>query len=134
MPQEDNVIVAIDWIGILSASLTPTIAVAALILGILQYRLAKQRRNDDLFDRRYAFYDRLRTIWLSTGTGAPDGHDPSVDVLDLVPLAEEASFLFGQDIVDHVLSLEGPGHSGHPDFPNDDFIAPFRKYLSFDER
>lgn len=129
MPQGDDVIVAIDWIGILSASLTPTIAVAALILGVLQYRLAKQRRKDDLFDKRYAFYNNLRRIWLSTGTGAGPDEKPWIDYEDLIPFAIEAEFLFGKDISDHVMALDQQEHNGHPDFPNEGFIQPFRKYL-----
>lgn len=106
------------------------IAVAALFLGIQNYRLARRRRNDDLFDRRYAFYQRIRSIWLRTGTGAGPEDDPFIDPLDLIPIAEEAEFLFGADIAKHILTLNTGGHSGYPDFPEEDFIAPFRKYLS----
>jgi len=119
------------WVNILVALLTPTVAVVALILGIFNYRLAARRRRDDLFDRRYKFYERVRSIWLSTGTGAADGQRPWLDIDDLLPLAEEADSLFGNDIAKHILSLADRQHSGHGVFMEHDFVAPFRKYLAF---
>ncbi len=119
-----------NWVDVLSALLTPTIALAAVVLGFLQYRLAKQRRKDDLFDRRYAFYESVRKMWMNTGVNAPPNTDPDLDVLDLVTLAYEAEFLFGEDISQHILSLGGRGHEGHPFFPNEDFVKPFKRYLN----
>jgi hypothetical protein len=48
---------------------------------------------------------------------------------DVVPIAEEARLLFGEDIERHILSLEGKEHSGSPFFPNQDFTSPFENYL-----
>lgn len=42
-----------DWIDILAALLTPTIALFALYLGFQNFRLARRRRQDELFDKRY---------------------------------------------------------------------------------
>ena len=114
------------WVNITSALLAPTIAIVALFLGVLNYRLSARRRRDDLFDRRYRFYQQVRDAWLSTA-------DPSTrppDIEDWIPIAEEASFLFGSDIADHLVSLDGRKHSGSPFFPNDNFVEPFRKYLT----
>lgn len=44
-----------NWIQILSALLTPTIAVAGIAIGMLNYLHARRKRKDDLFDRRYEF-------------------------------------------------------------------------------
>lgn len=106
------------------------VALAGAVIATAQYRLAERRRKDELFDRRYAFYQRLRAAWLETGTGASPDQDPSVDILDLTSFAEEASFLFGRDIADHIYSLAGPGHQGVPWVPDESFIEPFRKYLA----
>lgn len=117
------------WISLLSALLTPAIAIAGILIAVLNYQHVRQKRKDDLFDRRYAFYERVRSMWLSTGTGAGLDEDPEIDIESLIPIAEEAQFLFGKDIADHILSLDRKGHSGSPFFPNDDFVKPFEKYL-----
>lgn len=122
-----------SWVGVLSALLTPMIGIVGLALGIYNYWLALRRRRDELFDRRYQFYQRVRSMWLKTGNGARPGQRDWLDMEELIPIADEAEFLFGQDISQHIVSLAEPPfsgrHSGHPDFPNDDFVDPFRKYL-----
>lgn len=120
------------WIAIGAAILSPVVAVAGLGFALGNFQLAKRRRNDELFDRRYEFYQRLRSMWLRTGRAAPPGHDPEVYTEDLIPIAEEARFLFGEEIADHVLGLVGKGHQGHPDFPDEWFVKPFRPYLSLE--
>jgi len=50
---------------------------------------------------------------------------------DWFPLAEEAGFLFGEDIERHISSLADKKVEGSPFFPNEWFVAPFRKYLRF---
>jgi hypothetical protein len=119
------------WIQLLSAALTPMVAIAGITLATLNYLHSRRRRKDELFDRRHAFYLRVRKMWLSTGTGAPPGEDPEVYLEDLIPIAEEARLLFGDDIEKHILSLAGSGHTGSPFFPNGDFTEPFEKYLRF---
>jgi len=118
-----------ELVTIFAALLTPTIAIAGVILAILGYRLQQRRRQDDLFDRRYAFYQRVRSWWLQTGNGAPPGEDPSIDETDLIPIAEEAELLFGKDIADHIMGLDHAGHMGSPFFPSSDFTKPFARYL-----
>jgi hypothetical protein len=110
------------WINVPSIA----ISVAACYISYLAFNLAKKRREDDLFDRRYEFYKSVRDAWLSTA-------DPETGprfIEDWIPIAEEASFLFGSDIEDHLVSLDGRRHNGSPSFPNEDFVEPFRKYLT----
>jgi hypothetical protein len=121
-----------SWITLAAAALSPIIAIAGVAFAHGNIRLARRRRDDELFDRRYEFYQRLRSMWLQTGNGAPHDSDPSVDIEDLIPIAEEAGFLFDDAIAQHVLSLAGDGHSGHPDFPDEWFVTPFRPYLSLE--
>ncbi|MGH7510772.1 MAG: hypothetical protein ACREMZ_15055 [Gemmatimonadales bacterium] len=118
-----------SWVQLLSALLTPTIAVLGAVLAVLNHLHLRRKRKDDLFDRRYAFYKRVRDWWLTTGTGAAPDTDPDVDTEDLIPIAEEAEFLFGKDVGKHILSLDRSGHSGSPFFPNSDFTGPFEKHL-----
>jgi len=112
------------------AAIGAVTGVVALSLNLFQYLLAVKRRKDDLFDRRYEFYRQVRSMWLKTGNGAPPGQQSWLDIEDLIPVSEEASFLFGQDIAQHICSLADKGHNGSPFFPDDDFVKPFRKYLS----
>jgi hypothetical protein len=113
----------------LAALLTPAIAIAGIVIGALNYLHARRKRQDDLIDRRYEFYKRVRDWWLTTGTGAAPESDPIVRLEDVVPIAEEARLLFGKDVEQQILSLEGKGHSGSPFFPNQDFTKPFERCL-----
>jgi hypothetical protein len=117
------------WIQWFQGLLTPAIAIAGAWVAVASHRLARRKRKDDLFDRRYEFYKRVRDWWLSTA--APEA--PVVDVEDVFPLTEEAGFLFGKDIAQHILSLEGKRHPGSPFFPDDEFTKPFLKYLRFED-
>ncbi len=116
-----------NWIAISAALLTPTIAIAGTVIAFLQWKTNHLKRKNELFDRRYDFYQKLREWWLATAMP-----EFEFDIQDLIPLAEEAGFLFGDDISKHILSLEGKSHSGSPFFPNDDFSSPFRKYLKLE--
>ena len=92
-----------NWINVLSALLTPTIAIAGSVIAWLQYRTNSQKRKND--------------------------NCRPHDVEDLIPVAMEARMLFGKDIAQHIISLENKAHKGSPFFPDDDFIKPFMKYL-----
>lgn len=115
-----------DLVDILSAWLTPIVAIIGVIIASVQVWLAFKKRKDDLFERRYDFYQKLENMWLATR----DYENPSYpDVEDLIPWASRAEFLFGGDIADHILTLEEKHHNGSPYFPDDDFVKPFKKYL-----
>ena len=116
------------WIDILTALLTPMLAVFAALIAYLQWRTNELKRKNDYFDRRYNFYKRIESMWLSSST------DEQLSIFgfeteDLIPMAEEADLLFGKDVAKHIISLSGKHHDGSPFFTNDDFSKPFRKYL-----
>ncbi len=50
------------WVTILSALLTPTIAVLAAVIASLQWRTARNKLKLDLFDRRYAVYESVNGL------------------------------------------------------------------------
>lgn len=107
------------------------LTVVTTIVGILgvfftwiQIHLAKLKRKDDLFNLRYEFYESTSQMWISTC----NLEIPELDIVDLIPIAEKASFLFGKDISKHILSLENK-RAGNPFFPDEDFSKPFFKYL-----
>ena len=103
---------------------TTIIAVFGLLFTWFQFVLAKKKRKDDLFNLRYEFYKNISKIWVSTC----NPETPPLDIIDLIPLAEKASFLFGKDISAHIISLENKT-STNPFFPDGDFSKPFVKYL-----
>ena len=90
----------------------------------MQWRTSERHRQNDLFDKRYELYMRIRSTYLGQHDGQP------LDIEDWIPLAEEANFLFGEDIRKHVLSLNDKEVSGSPFFPDDWFVRPFAKYLT----
>lgn len=115
-----------DWVDYLSALLTPTIAIVAAVITYLQWRTNELKRKQELFDRRYAFYQRLRAIYLSI----PHLEIPINDN-DLSDLAEEAQFLFGLEVAKHIVEIERrkiPEQVVHG-LVDDWFIEPFKKYL-----
>lgn len=114
------------WIDLSAAVLTPVVAILGIVFTIRQYQLDCKKRKDELFDRRYAFYQKLREAWLSTH---PQGNEQDPTLEDWIPFAEEAGFIFGKDIQEHILSLADRHHDGSTFFPNEDFAKPFRKYL-----
>lgn len=114
-----------NWIKILSALLTPTIAIAGLTIAWLQYRTNDQKRKNELFDRRYDFYKSIEEVWLSTH----DVANRTLSIEDLIPFASEAEILFDKNVAEHILSLEHKRHEGSPLFSDVDFSRPFLKYL-----
>lgn len=120
-------------ISLCCAVISTTIAASVALLTFANYKLAKRRRKDELFDRRYKLYQEVRALWLATGGDTPEEHQIDLDVDCIMPVAEEAGFLFGDDVVKHIYSLSGKRHRGRLGFPEDDFIEPFKKYLKFED-
>ncbi len=58
-----------DWIDILSALLTPFIAIAAIGIAVLQWKINRNRLKHELFDRRYEQYKSV-TKFLGSIMGA----------------------------------------------------------------
>ena len=106
---------------------TGSLAIIGTLITILQFRLARKKRKDDLFKLRYEFYKKISRGWLETS----NKDNPPWDVIDLIPASQEAYFLFGEDIRKHILSLDNE-RASHDQFPEDDFNAPFDKYLKLD--
>lgn len=113
-----------NLINVLSAWLAPILAIVVITTSIMQYILAAKKRKDDLFDKRYNFYKKAEKVWLSSF----NEDNPPMDIIDLLPLASEATFLFGKEVSKHIISFEGKKCT-HPWFADDDFAKPFYKYL-----
>ncbi|RNA61483.1 hypothetical protein D1631_05820 [Chryseobacterium nematophagum] len=120
-------------ITIFSALLTPTVAVIGIYIGVLNYKLQIRKRKDDLFDRRYKFLKEFESFWKTTGAENKGAKIHSLEWDDVEPFAQEAYYLFGKEIADHLRSYVGK--SFDQDFkwvPDYELAKPFNKYLCFE--
>jgi hypothetical protein len=108
------------WVQALNALLIPFIAVVGTIIGWLQWRTNERKRKQDLFDKRFALYLKAvsyyEEVWSDRAGSSPD--------YDFKTLYVEASFLFGQDVVDHLKTM-----TREKKFDIDWFAEPFRRYM-----
>jgi hypothetical protein len=51
-----------SWVTILSALLTPTIAIAGAAIAGLQWRTAEKKRKQELFDKRFAVFESAKGL------------------------------------------------------------------------
>ena len=113
------------WVLIVNALALPLIALIAAAIGFLQWRTAELKRKQDLYDKRYAFFEKIWKMYCRVY------HDQNAGPLfgdDLLEYEHEASFLFGDDIFRHLTEI--PKHQDLSFHEYEWFIKPFRKYLS----
>lgn len=129
--------VKIDFVTVLSAWLTPTVAIVGLIFAGLQCWLAFKKRKDDLFNKRWDFYCKAKKQFISEFFDLIGGKE--IGTLEksvknwIDHYADEARFLFGPDIESHVRSLPDKivkKKEGNVfEDPVRTFRKPFEKYL-----
>lgn len=107
-------------VEILSALLTPTIAIAGGIIAWLQWQTNERKRTQELFDRRYEFYKRA----LGAYEEFHSDKNGSTEPWEFDYFYTEAGFLFGDDIVDHLKNF-----GSNPKRNLAWFARPFSKYL-----
>jgi hypothetical protein len=123
-----------DIVSLFAASLSPIVAIIAIYIGIKNYKLAERKRKDDLFDRRYKFLKDFEKAWKTTGSESMGATRASLEWDDLEYFAQEAYYLFGKDIADHIRSYEGKSYDQIlPWVPDSELAKPFNKYLCFEE-
>ena len=83
-----------DWVDILSALLTPTIAIVAVVIGFLQWHLHRAKLRYELFDKRYAVFDEIKTF-LKLNIQNPCLSD--TQCLEFLHETKGAGFLFSED-------------------------------------
>jgi len=93
----------INWIQILQALLTPTIGTIAAYVAWQQYRLAKQKHDIEIFNRRMQIY-KITIAFLAKceKTYSISEDDFYVWLRDIA----EAEFLFGKEILDLIEDIE----------------------------
>ena len=62
-----------QWVDVLSALLTPTIAFLGIFIAFRQWRLARENFKEKLFDRRFELYNLAIDLYLETYLGDPKG-------------------------------------------------------------
>ena len=100
---------------------TVWIAIAVAIIAFMQWRTAEKKRKQELFDKRYFFYNNVFQLFYQKQT-----QNKNVTVEDLLPYANEAMFLFDKKLSDHVMSIM---QYSKKDLNYDWFNKPFLKYL-----
>lgn len=112
------------WPEILSALLTPTIAIIAVYIAWQQWRTAEGKRKQDLFDKRYKFYT---SIWETYSSSIIIPNAQPLEKTDFLDSTHEAELLFGKDIVEHIFKIPDQQKKSVLDY--DWFIKPFKKYM-----
>lgn len=121
-------------ITITAACLTPTVALIGIFIGTKTYKLALRKRKDELFDRRYQFLKDFEKLWKTTGLESEGATRMYLEWDDIAPFAQEAYYLFGKDIANHLKSYEGKSFDQHfPWVPDSELAKPFVKYLCFEK-
>ncbi len=93
-----------DWIDILSALLTPTIAIFALGIAGFQLWLANTKLKHELFERRYSVYDAIQKF---IGETLSKGNSTEEMQREFLNKTNSAKFLFGSKYADFIEEVWG---------------------------
>lgn len=100
---------------------TSIIALAIVILTFMQWKTSHKQRKQDLFDKRYALYEQIFGLFYQKQM-----KNKKIEIDDVLPYANEATFLFDDEVSKHVLGLISYGGTG---LDCDWFNKPFEKYM-----
>jgi len=114
-----------NTIDLLTALLTPTIALIAVYIAWQQWRTAEMKRKQNLFEKRYAFFQQMWHFYAGHIQN-PEKVPPTFEE-DLIDYVHEAEFLFGDDIIKHIFQI--PKNQGKQSLDYDWFSKPFKKYM-----
>lgn len=94
-----SVLLGKSWIAVLTALLTPMIAIAGIGIGITQTWINKKRLQHELFEKRIKLYEVITThIANGVCAGTFSYEEATVFLRD----TKHARFIFGKDIADFV--------------------------------
>jgi len=83
-------------IDVLTALLTPTVAILGIYIAIQQYRLAKEKHRIEIYDRRMKIYAATLELIRNTNRNADISEDAYYKFEEGIA---EAEFLFGKEVV-----------------------------------
>jgi hypothetical protein len=122
------------WAQWFAALAVPIAAVFGVVIGVFNYFLQWQRRRDDLFDRRFKYYVKLREYYLMNCDDFYYVHPGDRDEIratipiEQINLSTEARFLFGEKLAKFVKELhweDAPRLPLRPKFNiNDEPMSP----------
>ena len=95
-----------DWVDVLSALLTPTIAIGVVLIGWLQWRINRARYKHELFDRRWEQFASIRDYLSSILTS---GKVIQEEETQFVIKTRGCRFIFGPDIETFVKQIYKKG-------------------------
>jgi hypothetical protein len=84
-----------QWIGYLSALATPAIALLTGLIAYRQWKTGQDKLKLDLFDRRFALYEKARELLARRATS---GKLEGGDVVEFIRGTRSSKWLFNQQI------------------------------------
>jgi hypothetical protein len=84
-----------DWVDILTALITPTVAIAGVAIAILQWKLSKIRYKHELFDKRWQQFSAIRDFM---GKARTRGKVTQNDDYEFIVSTRGCEFLFDNDV------------------------------------
>lgn len=88
-----------NWIDVLSALLTPTIAIVGIAIGWQQSCINKKRLQNELFNRRIDLYEKIASYIANILTKGSLGNGVDIQFLRDT---KHVTFIFGKDIEEFV--------------------------------
>lgn len=88
-----------DWVDLLAALLTPTVAVIATGIGLLQLKINRARLKHELFDRRYSQFCAVRDF---LGSIMRNGKATSEEQQKYLIGVTGLSFLFSSELQEYL--------------------------------
>ena len=92
-----------DWIDVLTALLTPTIAIAGITIAAFQWKLNKDKYKHELFGKRWEQFSAIRDFM---GKARSNGKVNQENEYDFIVATRGCTFLFNSEIkmfVDEVI-------------------------------
>jgi hypothetical protein len=90
------------WLQVLQALSTPAIALLAITIGGMQWRTSHQRAVLDLFDKRWAVLNELRSVISDI---VREGSVTTQGALSYAIAVDRAKFLFGREVVEYLETI-----------------------------
>ncbi len=90
------------WVDLLSAGLTPMVAITTVYIAYQQYRVNAERLRLDLYERRLGVLRGVRSHFFAV---MRHGIAREQDFNDFVGATAEAQFLFGPEITDFIKEI-----------------------------
>lgn len=90
------------YVEILQASLTPLIAVIAVLVAWLQYKNTRYKTKLDLYEKRYRVYQAIKEV---RDVAISETSVKREEMLELISKTKEVEFLFGKEVNEYIKTL-----------------------------